>query len=40
MAGLSKPIELWVAAVALGPSGQNLLGKKRLAPQGDQSCSV
>jgi hypothetical protein len=40
IAGLSKSIELWVMAVAPGCSGQNLLGEERLAPQGNQSCSV
>jgi hypothetical protein len=40
MAGLSKPIKLWVMAVTLGCSGQDLLGEQCLAPQGNQSCSV
>jgi hypothetical protein len=38
--GLSKSIELWVMAVTLSGSGQDLLGEKCLAPQGNQSCSV
>ncbi|HSP67132.1 MAG TPA: hypothetical protein VLN48_05365 [Bryobacteraceae bacterium] len=40
MGGLSKSIELRVAAVTLGRSSQNLLGKQRLAPQGNQPCPV
>jgi hypothetical protein len=40
IAGLSKSIELWVMAVALCRSDQNLLGEECLAPQGDKSRAV
>jgi hypothetical protein len=40
IAGLSKSVELRVMAVALGCSGQNLLGEECLSPQGNKSCSV
>jgi len=40
MAGLTKPVKLWVMAVALGRSSQDLLGEQRLAPQGNKPCSI
>jgi hypothetical protein len=40
MGGLTKPLKLWVMAVARGCSSQDLLGEQCLAPQGNKSYSV
>jgi hypothetical protein len=37
---LAETDELWMVNVALRPAGENSLGEKRLAPQGDKALSV